>query len=43
MIDERFFEEKFSALKTHIDLRIDGLEKRMDSLRKINAADLGRG
>ena len=32
MIDERFFEEKFSALKAHIDARIDGLDKRMDSL-----------
>jgi len=32
MIDERFFEEKFSALKAHIDARIDGIDKRMDSL-----------
>ena len=34
MIDERFFEEKFSALKAHIDARIDGVEKRMDGLEK---------
>ena len=34
MIDERFFEEKFSALKAHIDVRIDGLESRMAGLEK---------
>jgi predicted nucleic acid-binding Zn-ribbon protein len=31
MVDERFFEEKFSALKAHIDARIDGIESRMDN------------
>jgi len=34
MIDERFFEEKFSALKAHIDGRIDGLESGIDGLDK---------
>ena len=34
MIDERFFEEKFSALKDHIDARMDGLENRMAGLEK---------
>ena len=29
MMDEKYFEEKFSALKAHIDTRIDGLENRM--------------
>ncbi|MEW6163369.1 MAG: hypothetical protein AB1606_08700 [Nitrospirota bacterium] len=33
-MDERFFEEKFSALKGHIDERFDGLENRMDGLEK---------
>ncbi len=33
-MDERFFEEQFSALKKHIDTRFDGLEKRMDGLEK---------
>jgi uncharacterized coiled-coil protein SlyX len=35
MIDERFFEEKFSALKAHIDTRIDALEKRMETAEKL--------
>jgi hypothetical protein len=34
MIDERYFEEKFSALKAHIDIRIDGLEKRIGGVEK---------
>jgi len=34
MIDERFFEEKFSALKAHIDARIDGLESGIEGLDK---------
>ncbi len=33
-MDQKFFEEQFSALKNHIDIRIDGLEKRMDNLEK---------
>ncbi|MFZ6017729.1 MAG: hypothetical protein ACOYU0_09085 [Nitrospirota bacterium] len=35
IMDERFFEEQFSALKVHIDARMDGLEKRMESNEKI--------
>jgi chromosome segregation ATPase len=34
MIDEKFFQDQFSALKAHIDVRMDGLEKRMDGLEK---------
>jgi len=34
MIDEKFFKEQLSALKGHIDARMDGLEKRMDGLGK---------
>lgn len=34
MIDEKFFQDQFSALKAHIDARIDGLEKRMDRLEE---------
>ncbi|NWF75667.1 MAG: hypothetical protein HXY53_03680 [Nitrospirae bacterium] len=33
-MDQKFFEEQFSALKNHIDARMDSLEKRMDSLEK---------
>lgn len=33
-MDIKFFEEQFSALKSHIDMRMDGLEKRMDGLEK---------
>ncbi len=33
-MDVKFFEEQFSALKGHIDARMDGLEKRMDGLEK---------
>lgn len=33
-MDQKFFEEQFSALKNHIDARMDGLEKRMDGLEK---------
>jgi hypothetical protein len=31
MIDEKFFKEQLSALKGHIDARVDGLEKRMET------------
>jgi hypothetical protein len=34
MIDEKFFQDQFSALKGHIDARMDGLGKRMDGLGK---------
>jgi len=33
-MDEKFFERQFSALKGHIDARMDGIEKKMDGLEK---------
>ncbi len=33
-MDKKFFEEQFSALKGHIDARMDGLERKMDGLEK---------
>jgi uncharacterized coiled-coil protein SlyX len=33
-MDQKFFEEQFSALKAHIDARLDGLEKRMGGFEK---------
>lgn len=33
-MDEKFFEEQFSALKDHIDARMDGLERKVDGLEK---------
>ena len=35
MLDERSFEEKFSALKAHIDVRMDGFKKRMETSEKL--------
>ncbi len=33
-MDMKFFEEQFSALKGHIDARMDGLERKVDGLEK---------
>lgn len=33
-MDQKFFEEQFSALKAHINNRFDVIEKRMDGLEK---------
>lgn len=33
-MDIKFFEDQFSALKAHIDMRMDSLEKRMDTTEK---------
>ncbi|MEW6215491.1 MAG: hypothetical protein AB1478_09885 [Nitrospirota bacterium] len=33
-MDQKFFEEQFSALRDHLNARFDGLEKRMDGLEK---------
>jgi hypothetical protein len=35
MIDEKFFQDQFSALKAHIDARMDGLEKKMETAEKL--------